>query len=69
MLQVERFVLWYRGNGTMTASDVEPLLPEGAHLLRSAPESLFLVEANRHALESAFDRRAGWIVGADTLPD
>ena len=64
---MERYVLWYRGEGEKTCADVEPLLPAGAYLLDSAPKSLFLVEAERSALEDVFARRDGWIIGADNL--
>ena len=62
---MERFVLWYRGEGEKTLADVESRLPPGAYVLKDAPASLFLVKAERSSLEDVFAREDGWIIAAD----
>jgi hypothetical protein len=64
---MERYVLWYRGEGEKTRADVEPMLPAGAYLLQSAPRGLFLVLAERFELEDVFACHDGWIIAADNL--
>jgi hypothetical protein len=64
---MERFVMWYRGEGEKTLADVASMLPAGADLLKAAPACLFLVRAERSSLEHVFARDDGWFITADEL--